>query len=131
MLSLSSASGLMRIQALVIPALIVLSVVGSFFAGRFVGSYDAEKKLSTLPAELSGQQSVATLFVLNNAIQRLQESRAEEAERILEQYAQVQIPGVIACSKSAMCTAFSGTLMPNAAELKKLESPGERVPSRR
>ena len=120
-----------RVHPAWIPVLMVLSVAGAFFAGRYVGSSDTEKKFSTLGAELSNQQSVETLFILNSVIARLRESKVEEASTLLARYAQLQVPGVIACSKSPMCTLFSGSRMPSAADLKKVGSLGEPLPAGR
>jgi hypothetical protein len=120
----------MRNHSAVIPALIGLSVAGAYMAGRYVGSYDTEKRLSTLPAEISDQQSVTTLFILNTAIQRLKESKYEEARRVLENYARVQVPSVVACSKSPTCAAFAGKLMPSAGELQRMESSEGSFPIR-
>jgi len=120
-----------RVHPVWIPVLLVLSVVGAFLAGRYVGSSDTEKKFSTLGAVLSNQQSVETLFILNSVIARLRESKVEEANTLLARYAQLQVPGVVACSKSPMCTLFSGSHMPSAADLKKVGSLGEPLPAGR
>ena len=63
--------------------------------------------------------------MLNSVIARLRESKVEEANTLLARYAQLQVPGVTACSKAPMCVLFSGSHMPTAAELKKVGSPGE------
>ena len=118
-----------RIHPAWIPVLLVLSVVGAFFAGRYVGSFDTEKKFSTLGAELSNQQSVETLFMLNSVSARLRESKVEEANTLLTRYAQLQVPGAIACSKSPMCVLLSGSHMPSAVDLKKVGSLGDPLPA--
>ena len=82
-------------------------------AGRYVGSYDTEKKFAALPSELSGQQSASTFFILDTAIRHLQEAKVEEANRVLVNYAKVQIPGIVACTKSPSCKAFAGKLLPS------------------
>lgn len=66
--------------------------------------------------------------MLNSLIVRLRESKVEEANTLLARYAQLQVPGVIACSKSPMCTLFSGSHMPSAAELQKVGSLGQPLP---
>ena len=114
-----------RVHPAWIPVLLILSVAGAFFAGRYVGSSDMEKKFSTLGTELSNRQSVETLFMLNSVIARLRESKVEEASMLLTRYAQLQVPGAIACSKSPTCTLFSGSHMPSAADLKRIGSLGE------
>ena len=119
-----------RIHPAWIPVLLVLSVVGAFLAGRYVGSSDTEKRLATQGAELiSNQQSVETLFMLDSVIERLRESKVEEANTLLTRYAKLQVPGVIACSKSPMCVLFSGSHMPSAAELKTIGSSKEPLPA--
>ena len=118
-----------RIHPAWIPGLLVLSVAGAFFAGWYVGASDTEKKFSVLGAELSNQQSVETLFMLNSVIARLRESKVEEANTLLARYAKLQVPGAIACSKSPMCVLFSGSHMPSAADLKKVGSLGDPLPA--
>lgn len=108
--------------------MLVLSVAGAFVAGRYIGSYDTEKKFSTLGADISGQRSVETLFIVNTAIERLRASKVEEANKLLVQYAKLQVPGVLACSKSPMCTAFAGTHMQSPAELEKVQALDEHLP---
>ena len=67
--------------------------------------------------------------MLNSVSVRLRESKVEEVNTLLTRYAQLQVPGVIACSKSPMCVLLSGSHMPSAVDLKKVGSLGDPVPA--
>jgi len=120
-----------RVSSALIPVLVVLSIAAAFVAGKYVGTYDAEQKFSTLGTEISNQTSVETLFMLNSVTVRLRESKFEEANVLLARYAQLQVPGVLACSKSPMCTRFSASHMPSPAELQQVGSLHDPLPVRR
>jgi hypothetical protein len=111
----------MHARTALIPILLVLSVAGAFAAGHYIGSYDSEKRFSSMASDIDGRRSVEALFVVNTAIERLQDSKVDDAHRILVRYAKLQIPAVIACSKSPMCTIFTRPMLQSPAQLQKVE----------
>lgn len=119
----------MPIHPILIPVLVVLSVVGAFGAGRYVGSSEAEGKYLTVSEELTNRQNVEALFMLNSVSSRLREGKIDEANLLLTRFSQLQVPGVVACSKSPMCTLFAGKHMPSEDELKRVGALGDPVPA--
>ena len=117
----------MHAKAALLPILLVLSVAGAFAAGRYVGSSEAERRFSSLAMDIDGRRSVEALFVVDTAIERLQDSKVEDAHRILVRYAKLQIPAVIACSKSPMCTLFTRPMLQSPAQLEKVKSLDEHM----
>jgi hypothetical protein len=117
----------MRAMTVLIPILVGLSVVGAFAAGRYVGSQESEKMFSTLAVDIDGRRSVEALFVVNTAIERLQDSKFDDAHRILVRYAKLQIPAVTACSKSPMCVVFTRPMLQSSAQLQKVEALDEHT----
>jgi hypothetical protein len=112
----------MRVADLLLPVFVAAAVGGSFMAGRYVGTYDTEKRYSELRRLLSDGNSVDTLFWANAAIQKLQEARLAEAQTILVRYAKLQVPGAVDCSKLPLCATLAGPRLPNSEQLQTVMS---------
>jgi len=105
----------------------VVSVAAAFAAGRYIGVYDAEKRFSALGLDIANEGSVRALSTAHAAIDRLQEPNIQAANQILVRYAKLQVPGVVACSKSPTCRVFAGPRLQSAAELQDVQALDERL----
>jgi hypothetical protein len=94
----------MKALNFVLPVAVAASISGAFFAGRYVGSYDAEKLHVRSDDLQHASESAERLYVAGVTADLLKDSKPSEALHTLEQYAQVQVPRVELCLKSPACS---------------------------
>jgi hypothetical protein len=93
----------MRATSVLLPVLVVAAVGGAFFAGNYIGSYDAQKRASASAHILVAQQNAHDLFILGKVADLLHESKPTEALQLLEQFARLKVPAVTECLGSREC----------------------------
>jgi len=94
----------MKALNFVLPVAVAASIAGAFFAGRYVGGYDAEK-LRVRSEDLQyASESAERLYVVGVTADLLKDAKPSEALHMLEQYAQVQVPRVEQCLQSPACS---------------------------
>jgi len=118
----------MRLANVLIPVLLVGAVGAAYAAGHYVGSYDTEQRFRAGLAGIEGQQSVSTLFVLNRAIDSLEQAKPEDAHKVLVRYARLQVPNVVECAKTPLCATFAGRMLQSPTELAKVKARDELLP---
>jgi hypothetical protein len=94
----------MKALNFVLPVAVAASIAGAFFAGRYVGGYDAERRHVRSQELQHASESADRLYVVGATADLLKDSKPSEAIRTLEQYAQVQAPRVEQCLKSPACS---------------------------
>ena len=76
---------------------------GAFFAGNYIGSYDAQKRASASAHTAVAQQNARDLLIFGKVVDLLHESKSPEALQVLEQFARLQVPAVAECLGSREC----------------------------
>jgi len=109
----------MRITSIVIPVLVASSVCGAFFAGRYIGEYDAEKRHSLSAKTEPAFYASGTLQIVGAAIDLLHDSKSSEATRVLERYAKLQVPVVAECLNSPECSPWVAPTTESRATLQR------------
>lgn len=94
----------MKALTLILPFTVAAAIAGAFFAGRYVGSYDAEKLHARSLQFQAAFESADRLYIVGFVADLLKSSKSDEALRALEQYAQIQAPAVQACLKAPGCS---------------------------
>ena len=93
----------MKPATVILPLTVGLAIVGAFFAGRYVGAYDAGK-LHARGAQLQFASERADRLHFSGAIAGLlRESKTAEALRVVEQQARVDAPAVQECLQASGC----------------------------
>ena len=109
----------MRFTSIVIPVLVASSICGAYFAGRYIGEYDAEKLHSSSAKTEPAFCASGTLQIVGAAIDFLHDSKSPEATRVLEQYAKLQVPAVAECLKSPECSPWVAPTSDSRATLQR------------
>jgi hypothetical protein len=112
----------MKALNLILPFSVAIAVSGAFFAGRYIGEYDAEKlHAGSLQLQLA-TESADRLYIVGAVADLLKNSKSAEALRALEQYAKVQAPAVQECLKAADCSCWVAASEEHRAALKRYVS---------
>jgi hypothetical protein len=88
---------------LILPLLVLLAICGSFFAGHYIGRYDAEKHHSAAMKFVQAAESAGKLRVFASVASLLRESKYDQAIRVLELSAELQVAATLECLSSANC----------------------------
>ncbi|MGC4062292.1 MAG: hypothetical protein QM749_16165 [Aquabacterium sp.] len=100
--------------------LLIIGVVSAFYAGKYVGDYDAQKKMQTTLDDESNATGTYAFFVLSKALLNLRAGKIVEADTAILRYTKLQIQRVRGCLKSSQCTNTVGALMPDFVDLEKI-----------
>jgi len=92
-----------RIPSLILPVVVLSAICGSFLAGHYIGRYDAEKHHSAAMKLLQAVESANNLRVFASTASFLRESKYDQAVRVLDQFAELQVPATVECLGSANC----------------------------
>ena len=96
----------LRATAIILPIVTVLAVGGAYFAGHYVGRYDADKRNLAAMKLVSADQSAKELRVLVAISDLIQQSKISEATRVLDLFASLQVPIVSDCLSKQDCASW-------------------------
>ena len=94
----------MKVATIILPAIVLVAVVGAFLGGHYVGAHDAEKRFREVSTELYADESAQKLYVVGAAADFIKNSQADDGLRVLEQYAQLYAKSVAECLHSVACS---------------------------
>lgn len=95
-------------KTLLVPILGGAALVGSYFAGQYVGAHDERKVQEKAFQIVAADASAEKLRFANEAMRLIGESKVADANRMLGRYADLQIDQVSACLNDAGCAVGLG-----------------------
>ena len=96
----------MRVPSIILPIVVAFAIGGAFFAGRYIGGYDADKRHVIAMKTEYAAQSADKLRILSATTELLRASKVAEAIRLADQFASLQVPTITECLSSASCASW-------------------------
>ena len=109
----------MKALNLVLPLVVAASIAGAFFAGRYVGSYDAQQVHARATGLTVASESADRLYIAGGLADLLKNSKSLDALRVVEQYARVQAPTVGECLNTPGCSGWIASSEERRTALKR------------
>jgi len=81
----------------------------AYFAGVYVGSYDAKKLYGSVLEQSHAEESGERLWMMHKAAVLLREKRPEEALRVLDQFSDIYVVSVSKCLDAPECASRLGS----------------------
>ena len=94
----------MKALNLILPIAVAVSVAGAYFAGRYVGDYDAQKMHARAGGLQVSSERADRLYIAGRVADLLKDSKSLDALRVLEQFARLDAPAVDECMKASDCS---------------------------
>ena len=94
----------MKALNLILPIAAAVSVTGAYFAGHYVGSYDAQKMHVRANGLQDSSERADRLYFAGKIADLLRDSKSVDALRVLEQFARIDAPAVDKCMKASDCS---------------------------
>jgi hypothetical protein len=101
-----------------VPLLVGAALVGAFYAGQYVGSYDEHKKHELIEKRAEPFQGVDQLRRLGPLVQMLQAGRVSDVDRVLKLYVSSLAPSVKGCAADPVCRYLEMGSKEQEAELR-------------
>ena len=96
----------MRVPSIYLFVVTIFAIGAAYFAGRYVGTHDADKRNAAAMKISYADQSANQLRLMSAAGDMLRASKVSEASRLLDQAASLMAPAVVECLRSENCALW-------------------------
>ena len=86
--------------------MVAFAIGDAFFAGHYIGGYDANKHHVIAMKTEYAAQSAGKLRILSATAELLRASKVAEASRLADQFASLQVATITECFSSARCASW-------------------------
>ena len=110
----------MKITSLVLYSAVATSIVGAFFAGRYVGTADADRRHAQVTRIQAASNSSNNLYIAGSLAELLQAGKSTDALLVAEQYARLQVSTVSECLNEPSCAFWAAASEVRRTRMKDL-----------
>ena len=112
----------MKITSLVLYGAVTISIVGAFFAGRYIGTTDADQRYAQTTRVQAASTRSDILYIAGSLAELLRAGKSTDALRIVEQYARLQVPSVSECLNEPSCAFWAAASEDRRTRMKERTS---------
>ena len=111
-----------RLPRILLPLVVLVALCCSFFAGHYIGRYDAESHQAAAFRIAQAAESANSLKLFGSAAVLMRQSKYDQATRLLEQLASLQVPETNKCLSSKQCSWLAAPTPEAREALQRLVS---------